>query len=29
MEAFLAQDFLDKEPYASSRGQLEALMNQP
>jgi len=28
MEEFLAQDFLDKEPYASSRAQLEALMHR-
>ena len=26
MEAFLAQDFLDKEPYAASRTELDALM---
>lgn len=29
MEEFLAQDFLDKEPYASSRAQLEGLMQRP
>ncbi len=29
MEEFLAQDFLDKEAYASSRAQLEALMRRP
>jgi flagellum-specific ATP synthase len=28
MEEFLAQDFLDKEPYAPSRAQLEALMRR-
>ncbi len=29
MEEFLAQDFLDKEPYASSRVQLEGLVQRP
>jgi flagellum-specific ATP synthase len=28
MEEFLAQDFLDKEPYAASRAQLENLMRR-
>lgn len=29
MEEFLAQDFLDKEPYATSRSQLADLMRRP
>ena len=29
MEEFLAQDFLDKEPYAASRTQLADLMRRP